>query len=649
MKSETQTIKGHCRSIKILCFTVLLLCGGIIYSQNSPEPDSLNKFPETVPVYNLENLRLSYIGAPSFSPENLIPFATSEDERTLIFLDSLKNKASKTIITRTLYDFVITPREATVKKEITGSSDRNYLGFSGKTIRKIQIQRLNVFGTDINTPSVIEPNKLEKFLNNTHFNTNEVIIQKNILFNEGDTVSPLILSDNERHLRQLPFIDDARILIVPVTENQVDILVVTKDIYSLGAKIDAGGFDKGSFSVFERNIFGMGHEFGFEVPFDSKFHDSPGFGVHYLINNFKKTFINLNLYYLVGLGKNTYGFDLSRKFVSSATKYAGGISIREMATSDDLDTLAQPARVKYNLQDYWLSRSFLINEESVTRIIIGARYTNNNVSDHPFVLPESYHHLQRYKMFLGSASFSIQKFYKAKLIYGYGRTEDIPYGGLLNFTFGREINEFKVRNYLGGTLSIGESVKRLGYFYSSAGFAAFLNNGQTEQGMLSLRTNYISNLLYLGRYRIRNFLNVDYTRGFDRYTDEFLVFNRENGFSGFKSDSVSGAQRLSVSVESVLFSPVNFYGFRFALFGFADVGYLFGMNEFVGNGEYLSAIGLGIRIRNDNLVLNTFQIRLGFFPNLPMNSSANHLLMSGVQLLRPHNFEPGPPSLLPYR
>ena len=132
---------------------------------------------------------------------------------------------------------------------------------------------------------------------------------------------------------------------------------------------------------------------------------------------------------------------------------------------------------------------------------------------------------------------------------------------------------------------------------------------------------------------IRNFVYIDYTRGFDRYTDEFLVFNKDNGFSGFKNDSVSGTQRLSVSLESVLFSPVNLYGFRFAFFGFTDFSFLSGTNQIIGNGNALAGIGLGIRIRNDNLVFNTFQIRFGFFPNPPLYSRINNLTVSGEQLL----------------
>jgi hypothetical protein len=634
---------------KLIFFPAFLFLYVGLYSQERTLQDSLFRKKDKILALDLENLQLSSVTNSIPFHSGLIPIADSENERTKSFLDSLKKRASKTLITRKLYDFVITPRASASGKAITGSSEVTYLPYSGKRIRNIIIQQLNVFGSDIHNPDFSDPNKLENLLNKTHFNTNESIIRKNLLFNEGDTVSPLILSDNERFIRQLPYIDDARIILVPVSENETDVLVLTKDVYSLGGKVSFSGFDKGSLTLFEKNIFGMGHEFGIEIPYNSDYKDSPGFGVNYQINNIMKTFMNLDVYYYDGLGKKTYGFDLSRKLVSASTKYAGGISVREMFTSDDLDSMPVPAPVKYNLQDYWLTRSFLINKESVSRFIIGARYTNNNVFNHPFILPDSYYNLQKYKMFLGSASFSVQKYYKASLIYGYGRTEDIPYGGLLNITLGKEINEFKKRTYFGTSLSLGESVKNLGYLYGSAGFAAFFNKGSTEQGMLLLRTSFVSNLSHLGKYRIRNFVNVDYTRGFDRYTDEYLIFNNENGFSGFGNDSIGGAQRLSVSLESVLFSPVNFYGFRFAVFGFADFGFLFGTNEYVGSGDLLSAIGLGIRIRNDNLVLNTLQIRLGFYPNLPRYSDIRHLIVSGEQLLRPPDFEPGPPTLLPYR
>ena len=649
MKPEHDLIRKYWLSGRFLFLPVLFFIFISSYSQQTILSDTLLKIRGTVLALDAISIRLSYSSPVNSSSLKLIPPYDSENEKNLIFLDSLKNKASKTLITRKLYDFVIISNGPVSNKVITGTSDGSFRSYSGMKIRKIEIRRLGVFGTNINSPDYYDPNKIENLLNKTHANTNEKIIRKNLLFSEGDTISPLTLSDNERYIRELPFVDDARILVVPVSDVDADIIVVTKDVYSLGAKINIKGFDKASVSVFEKNIFGMGHQLGVEIPYNADLATSPGFGVNYLINNFSRTFIDTRAYYYNALGKETYGIDLNRKLVSSVTKYAGGIAAYAMFTSDDLDSLPEPAPVKYTMQDYWLLRSFLLNKESVVRLIVGARYTNNNVFSRPYIEPDSYHRLQKYQMFLGSVSLSAQKYYKANLIYGYGRTEDIPHGGLINFTFGRELNEFKNRYYLGATVSVGEPVRRLGYFYTSAGFAAFNNEGKTEQGMVMFRTNFFSNMSYIGSYRMRHFLNVDYTRGIGRYADEYLDFISENGFSGFRNDSTGNSQRLTIGYESVFFSPVDFYGFRFAVYGFADCGFLFGTHDYIGSGDILSTIGVGVRIRNDNLVLNTLQIRLCFYPNLPDYSKINHLLISGEQLLKPDNFEPSRPSILPFK
>ncbi len=636
-------------SIRILIFPAVLFLFGTIQAQIHEDAPAIARVPDSVLKSLVKRIRIfSEDINPDFQ-DFIIPYYDPDRIRTLILFDSLRLKASRMLIIRKLYDFVVVSPQPVEKKSITGISEMPYYEHRGKKIRSISVRRLNVFGSDINNPLSYDPKKIETLLNRTHLNTTETIIRKNLLFAEGDSISPLVLSDNERILRQLPYINDARILVVPVSDEESDIVVITKDIYSLGAQISLNGLEKGSAALYDKNIFGMGHEFGLEVPYDTKYYDSPGFGVHYSINNIKKSFLNLNLYYLGGLGKQTFGFDLKRSLVSSKTKYAFGISVKEMFTSEDLDSLPEPEPLKYNFQDYWFSRSFLLNEESVTRFILGVRYTNNNVFAKPFILPDSYYHLQKYRIYLASAALSFQKYYKTNLIYSYGRIEDIPYGGLLRFTMGKEINEFKERTYMGLDVSVGRSSRQLGYFYTTAGISGFITGRDTEQGLLSVNVKYFSNLVYLGNYRIRNFVKIDYTRGFSRYTDENLTFGNDNGFTGFRNDSITGRQRLYVSLESVVFSPVNLYGFRFALFGFTDLAFLSGTNQILGNGSVLSGLGLGIRIRNDNLVFNTLQLRLGFFPYLPVYSSVSNVNISGEQLLKPANFEPGPPAIIQYR
>ncbi len=591
---------------------------------------------------------LPFQKSPDTIKVNRANVAVSSD-RTEAFLDSLRKKSERNIITRKLYDILVIEPQGEPGKEITESSENDFRVHSGKKIRNIEIKQIDVFGSSIANPMRSEPDRFEKVLNKTHANTREAIIRKNLLFKENDTVSALLLSDNERIIRQLPYINDARIIVVPVSDTEADIIVFTKDIYSVGIDGSVSGFEKWNLTGFERNIFGTGHEFSIGVRHDADQDDNPGIDFTYRINNIKRSFINTDLFFSDGMGNKTFGLNAERKFVSSETKYAGGISLRRVFTTEDLDTLTVPEPLRYNLQDYWIGRSFMIDRTDVTRLFVGFRYTNNNVYDRPFILPDSYYHLQKYNLYLGSISISTQKYYRTNLIYSYGRTEDIPHGGMAGVTLGIEDSEFKSRRYAGLNLSAGTSVPKIGYFYTSAGLAAFFHDGVTEQGLFYLRTTYLSNLLYLGKSRLRNFVKADYTRGFDRYLDEYLLYGKTDGFAGFRNDSARGDQRLTFSIESVIFTPGDLYGFKFAVFGFSDIGFLFDTNEFAYQGLLLSSIGLGIRIRNDNLLFNTFQVRLGFFPNLPQGSSTNSLLVSGEKLLRPQNFEPGKPSILPYR
>jgi hypothetical protein len=648
-KPDVHILKKNKRSfIPVLITAVLLFCNAVI-SKGQDERDTILKVEPGTYIQIRDSLSFFMNDSLIRLPSTVIPATGNRKDKNLLYYDTLKQRASKKNFTKRIYDLVVISPQPLENKKISVSSDENYKSYAGKTIKSIQIIRMDVFGTNIDNPAYASSSETNKLLNKTHMNTNERIIRKNLLFSAGDTVSALTLSDNERILRELPFISDSRIIVVPVSEEEVDILVLTKDVYSLGAQYDYGGFKRGTLSVFEKNILGTGHEFGIKIPFDSHKPDSPGFGGNYTINNLWKSFIDLNVDYLHGLGTTTYGTSLDRKFVSATTKYSGGVLVRQMYTTTDLDTMPAPVPLKYNLQDYWIARSFLINSKSVSRIILGARYLNNNVFRKPEIQPDTYYSLQRYQIYLGSLAFSRQKYYKTNLIYGYGRTEDIPYGMLLRTTAGREFNEFKNRTYIGTDISAGKSFPGAGYFYGSVAVASFFNGTLREQGIFYARMNYFTNLLPVGKFKSRSFINIDYSRGIGRYTDEYLKFIDNNGFSGFKNDSINGIQRFTLSLESVLFSPANYHGFRFAFFGFSDIGLLAGSNQIIGKGVNLMSLGLGLRIRNDNLLFNTLQIRLAFFPNPPSYSEINNLTISGEQLLKPNNFDAGKPVLIPFR
>ena len=109
------------------------------------------------------------------------------------FPDSARQKTSRKTLTRKLYDLVVISPQLVENKKFTGSSDASYISYSGKKIRNIEIIRMDVFGTNINNPASVNQKKINYILNKTHANSGERIIRKNILFSEGDTLSPLMI------------------------------------------------------------------------------------------------------------------------------------------------------------------------------------------------------------------------------------------------------------------------------------------------------------------------------------------------------------------------------------------------------------------------------------------------------------------------
>ena len=476
------SIRKYEEGLNVIFLLVFSAISSNLFSQSDTKNDTVIIAPTGSYVQVRDSVAYFSKDSVIWVPSGADPYIINENKQANSFYDSLRIRAARSNLTKRLYDIVIITPDNSKQDKIEVISDENYLGYSGLKIRNIEVKRLNVFGSNINDPAAASSNLTTNILNKTHINTTERIIRNNLLFETGDTISPLTLSDNERLLRELQYIDDARIFVVPVSYDEADVIVVTKDVYSFGLNYDYRGLKKGNLTIFNKNIMGSGHMVEFTIPFDFEESNSPGFGFNYSINNIKRSFVNLNSFYFNGLGIETFGFGAERPLVASTTKYAAGISVSKMSTNEDLDTMQIAAPLRYTLQDYWVLRSFLLNSSSVKRIIIGARYYNNNIFERPLIFENSFHNLQKYKVFLGSISYSKQKYYKTNLIYAYGRTEDLPFGGLIRITAGQEINEFKNRTYLSFDASIGQSVPNFGYLFANVAIGGYMYKNEPEQG-----------------------------------------------------------------------------------------------------------------------------------------------------------------------
>ncbi len=580
----------------------------------------------------------------------LIPADQETINRNTQFFDSLKVKSSRNVFTKALYDIAIVLPPNRSNQDISKNVNENFETNRGKIIRDIKYTRLPPFGTNINDPEQTSATGFSSVLNKTHATTREFIIRKYMLFEKGDSLSPFTLTESERIIRRLKYIDDIQIIVTPVDDEMVDIMIITKDIYSLGLTYEIRGLKSGTVELFERSLLGFGNDLTIKFPYDYyKDYYGLGFGVSYSMRNINHSLIDASASYSNALGQEYYDLNISREFITPSIKYAGGFNIRETYTTDDLDTLVTRAKVEYNVIDLWLGRSFILDKQSLTRAVFSARFINNNVFTRPEITPTSFHHLQNFKLYLGSLSLVNQRYFKTNLIYNFGRTEDIPYGGKIELTYGKEFNEFFDRDYFGFEAALGDQFEKLGYLYGSAKFGVFTSEGSYDQGMINFDFRYISNLNAIGRNRLRFIANLNYTRGLHRFDDEYLRIKDEYGIRGFRNDSIFPDQRLYLNLEAIAFSPIYVWGFRMAFSCYADLALISSDKLFYQYDNLISAIGIGVSLRNENLLFKTIHIRLGYFPNPPPYSELVYFRTINEKLLEPPGFDPVAPSVICYR
>ncbi|MDP4225819.1 MAG: hypothetical protein Q8910_05510, partial [Bacteroidota bacterium] len=103
--------------------------------------------------------------------------------------EKLQSLANQRRLTRELSNIIIVP----VKKKnpdtlLTQQSEEPFMNYSGKIIRKIKLQKIDVFGPTVYDTTLRASSWVERTANNVHRNTNDQIIRKNLLLKSGQKV-----------------------------------------------------------------------------------------------------------------------------------------------------------------------------------------------------------------------------------------------------------------------------------------------------------------------------------------------------------------------------------------------------------------------------------------------------------------------------
>lgn len=439
---------------------------------------------------------------------------------------------------------------------------------------------------------------------------------------------------------------------VPETNDSVDIFIRELDSWSL---IPGGSWSASrlTFNLRENNFIGLGHAFQNGIMLNHSTGDI-AYRTKYFIPNIRGTYINSTVQH----GTDEYGnfiktFAADRPFFSPLAKWAAGVNISQHLNKDSIWS-TNFMRYKYNSQDYWAGSSvpvFKGNSEysRATRFISAARFKRTRFLEKP---PETIDTLRFYRnenIYLASIGITTRLYVKDKYIFKFGLTEDVPVGKVIGMTAGyQEKNNFG-RFYVGARFSAGNYYS-WGYLSSNVEYGTFLRPGQAEQSVFKIGANYFTRLFEIGRWKFRQFVKPQAIIGSPRTDYDSLTINHEHGLKGFNSPVLSGTSRLLFTSQTQSYAPLDFIGFHLGPYLNFSLGMLGDTENGFRGSKLYSQIGFGVLIKNDNLVMNAFQLSISFYPVIPGRGN-NILKMNSFQTtdFGFRDFEIGKPAMVEFR
>ncbi len=232
-------------------------------------------------------------------------------------------------------------------------------------IGDIVVRRLAIFDTE--DPQ--EDNWLFRGANRLHITTRESTIRAILLFTEGSVYDAELLEQSARALRNTEYLYDAKIFPFRHCGQRVDVMVVTKDVWTLTPGISltrAGGTNTSSLVLRDSNLVGLGKRLALE---QKKSVDREGVGVEYQDPNLFGSRLSLELRYSDSDDGNRQQLVVARPFYSLDTQWALALVVDENNRVESRYQRGQSVAAFRTLQkNYDISYGFLVSQEhSITR------------------------------------------------------------------------------------------------------------------------------------------------------------------------------------------------------------------------------------------------------------------------------------------
>jgi len=467
---------------------------------------------------------------------------------------------------------------------------------AGSTISRIVIERQNVF--DLENPD--ENNAFYRFTNRFHPITRENTVSKQLLFDEGDEFDLRLIAESERILRRNKYLYDATI--TPKTNGQgdVDILVSTRDVWSLTPEISysrSGGENKTKFGLEESNLFGTGQ---FVMLTHSDDVDRTSTAFEYSDRQIGDSWVSLGFRVADNSDGQNARLEVAKPFHALDARWSAGL------TAFDDDRRSALYSLGNEVAEYRHDRSFVsvfrgwsagLKNARVRRWTAGLVHDDNRFSavSNP-VLPQAIPENRKLNYPFIGLELLEDHFEKSSNHDQIDRSEDFYLGKRFSATLGWSSTELDAdRDALLYNLSASRSY---GSLKDRALLLLATVSGREENGDSANRTATINARYYWRQSDKRLFFAlIDATSGHNLDLDNSIEIGGDSGLRGYPLRYQSGDSRMLVSMEQRYFT--DWYPFRLFRVGgaiFFDAGRVWGNNPIGGpNLGWLKDVGFGLR------------------------------------------------------
>ena len=500
----------------------------------------------------------------------------------------------------------------------------NFSQYAGRIIRNIHVERIG-FEKSIYDSAKKVTNTVIKLANALHSDTRENTVRQHIFFKQYQPLNPYELADNERFIRDRDFILDCRIVAVPIEgTDSVDLTVITRDVFSLGATIGGSFPTAPKIGLFDANIMGKAQRLQFTALIDQERSPKFGYSILYRKSSLFGTLTNVDVEYTqintgLSVGDESefaYFVRLNRPLVSPYLRLAGGLEVSRN-WSDNVYNEPDSAFLDYDYKIFnsWLGYNIGIKKAATARgrHFMAFRYFDGYYVDAPQLSEDQEE--PRYNSaygYLSEFSFYSQNFYKTRYVFGFGRTEDIPYGISVGVT-GGYVREVRIeRPY--GAFKIRYTIanKRGSFHQFSFQSGGYYRQNKFEDFVVQGGAAHFTRALNVRHSKFRGLLSAEYTQIVNRTVSDWLKVSNKY-IPGFSADSVVADSRLSISLQTVLYTPRAILGFRMAPFAQIDmVSVNCSSCDYQENTYW--GLSAGLRTRNENLIFGTIELKATYIP-----------------------------------